>query len=216
MFPEKISIRLIILLSFLFVSVLGLIKTYYEENKPRQTLISSSTPTQRPITTPWPSSTPTPTPIIRSFSSGRQNISVTIPKNMDGTNEKETYEISFDKVSTGSRYYLSNESFSPLTIFDKNYEFSILLTKEVVGDFEELEKTFTGVDTNQFGPLKKIIINTESKNGITYKYFTDSYAVDIFPENEDTFSFAFMTCHINGEDQGECDKIISTLSIKLK
>lgn len=216
-FPEKISIRLIILLSLLFVSVLGLIKTYYEEKKPSPNrFISSRAPTQRPISTPNPTSLPTPTPIIRSFSSARQNISVTIPKYWDVTDERETYEISFDKITADSRFYISKEAFSPLTIFDENYKFIVQIAKEVAPDHEELEKTFTEVNTNQFGLIKKYIIGADSKNRIIYRYFTDFYTVKIFPEQKEMPSRAFMSCSVTGEDQGECDKLISTLSIKLK
>lgn len=204
--PKKTSVRLIILVSVLFVLVLGLIRNYYQQK--RLNLLNFSSLNSYPSPTLSQKLTSTPTPIIRQFTSGRQNILVTIPKYADTSNEKETYEISFDKVSAKSGYYLTSEIFPKLVILDKNYEFSIELTKEAVGNLEEAKMAFTEVSTNQFGKLKKIVLDNK------YKYFTDYYAVNLFPQGQS--SFAYMTCKIIGEDRGECDKIISTLSIKLK
>jgi len=167
-----------------------------------------------PISSPTPRPTlfftPTPTPEVRYFTNSRQSVLITIPKYMDISNEYETYEINFDQLSGSSRFYLTNDSFPALVIFDKNYEFSVNIAKEFVGSQDEPSKAFTEVNTNQFGKLKKIAID----NG--YKYFTDYYAVNLFPKNKNPTAFAYMSCQILGENRGECDKLISTLSIKLK
>lgn len=204
-FPEKLSTRLIILLSVLFVLILSFIKINIQSDK-TTSFISTSSPTSISM----PTSFPTPTPIIRYFTNSRQSVLITIPKYMDISNEYETYEISFDQLLGSSRFYLTDDIFPRLVILDKNYEFSVLLTKEVVGDLAESNKAFTEVNTNQFGKLKKIAID----NG--YKYFTDYYAVNLFPKNKNSTAFAYMSCQIIGEDWGECDKLISTLSIKLR
>lgn len=191
-FPQKLSLRLIILLSILFVLILSFIKISFQSDKP-----VSLAPISLPTSTPRPTlfSIPTPTPVVRHFTSSRQNIFVTIPKYLDVSNETETYEISFDKVSPSSGYYLTSETFPRLVIFDQNYEFSVAITKEVAGDLNELDKTFSEVNTNQFGILKKIALDHE------YRYSTPN---------------TIITCRITGKDQGECDELISTLSIKLK
>lgn len=191
-FPQKLSLRLIILLSILFVLILSFIKISFQSDKP-----VSLAPIFLPTSTPRPTifSTPTPTPIVRHFTSSRQNISITIPKYLDISNETETYEISFDKVSPSSGYYLTSETFPRLVIFDKNYEFSVAITKEIAGDLDESDKAFTEINTNQFGILKKMVFDNE------YRYSTPN---------------AIITCRIIGKDHGECDELISTLSIKLK
>jgi len=191
-FPKNLSLRLIILLSVLFVLILSFIKISFQSDKP-VSLAPISLPTSTPRTTTF--STPTPTPVVRRLTSSRQNISVTIPKYLDISNETETYEMAFDKVSPSSGYYLTSETFPRLVIFDQNYEFSVQLTKEIAGDLDESGKAFTEVSTNQFGVLKKMVFDNE------YRYSTPN---------------AIITCRITGKDQGECDELISTLSIKLK
>lgn len=206
-FPKNLSLRLITLLSVLFVLILSFIKISFPQKKP-----ISLAPISLPTSTPKPTlfSTPTPTPVVRHFTSSRQNILITIPKYLDITNETETYEISFDKVSPSSEYYLTSETFPRLVIFDKNYEFSVAITKEIAGDPDKLNKAFTEINTNQFGILKKTVFDEG------YLYFTDYYAVNLFPKKQTFPSFAFMTCRVIGKDQSECDQLISTLSIKLK
>lgn len=176
--------------------------------------------TKSPASISTRSNAPTsvPTPIISNFSANRESILITIPKYLDHQNsdEKETYEISFDKVSANSGYYLTNNIFLVLVILDKNYKFSVELTKETAPNLDELENPFTKVKTNQFGTLKKYVKNTEAGSRITFKYISDFAAVNLFPQNLSRNYYAFMTCNIIGEDRGECDKIISTLSIELK
>ena len=215
--PNKISIRLIILSSTLFVLILFCIQIYFQQNtKTPSTSTSPTISTPGTTSTPITTSIPSPAPVIQPFAGSRQNILITIPKYLDISDEKETYEVSFDEVSANSGFYLTNKTFPSLVILDENYKFSVVLTKEVVGDLEESKKVFTQVNTNQFGTLKKVIRDSDADNGVTYGYFTDNYAVNLFPQNQDSSSYAYMTCHILGEDLGECDKLISTLSIKLK
>ena len=98
--------------------------------------------TKSPASISTRSNAPTsvPTPIISNFSANRESILITIPKYLDHQNsdEKETYEISFDKVSANSGYYLTNNIFLVLVILDKNYKFSVELTKETAPNLDEL------------------------------------------------------------------------------
>lgn len=203
-FPKKLSLRLMILLSLLFVLVLSFIKLSFQSNK-----TTSSTPISLSSISPKLTSFFTPTPTLRHFTNNPQNISITIPKYLDITDERETYEINFAKASPDSQFYLTTDIFPRLVILDQNYEFSFALTKEVVGDITASAQAFTKINTNQFGTLKKIQLGND------YKYVTDYYAVNLFPKQKTTSSYALITCRITGTDQGECDQLISTLSVKL-
>ncbi|HEY4504479.1 hypothetical protein A3A64_04855 [Candidatus Gottesmanbacteria bacterium RIFCSPLOWO2_01_FULL_48_11] len=233
--PKKPLVRTtFVLCVLLFISLLGFSYFYLQaQSLKRQLDRIAAMPTPQPNYTYIEK--PTPTMLVQNeINSSRQTVNLSVPKYLDSPQEKETYTISFDKVSSNTVYSITSDSFPKLIISDGTYEFSIQIPKEGQSNtFDKIPITEL-IRTNQFGNVTRIFnpSSLDESNLIRYFYVTDYstnctqwqpkpaacsslqiYWNDKSQQNKQIG--AYISCKSDAS-QALCDKLIATLGIGLE
>ena len=172
---------------------------------------------------------PTVTPVVKnSIDSNFQTTIIETPKYLDDPTEKETYEVTFEKVSSESVFTVTQEKFQHLVISDPVYEFSVYFPKEGSGQvFQETPLT-QKISTDQFGTLHKVF-----KSAGTVLSYTSDYSEDCsqhspqpaacssmlieFPNPLSEFNKTYVSASCKADTSKAiefCDKIISSLKVR--
>lgn len=185
---------------------------------------------------------PTPSPISHPITTNRQLVEFKTAKQLDDSLLRETYLISFDKITPKSAYKITNDHFATLIVFDDSYEFSLQIPKEGFSNpFKTIPPTST-VSTENLGTLTRVTnpfyysdINpvAPNSNQTEYYYTTDfdtscsqwspipaacsllqvASNSKLNPENKIR---SYLICKTSNSTPNHCDRIISTLEIELK
>jgi preprotein translocase subunit SecG len=227
---KKPLIRISFILGvLLFISVLGLLYFYSQAQSYKQQLLRI---TEMPTPTPRYIYVDKPTPIVlkeNRIIKARQTVQLLIPKFLDSPQDKETYIISFEKISSDSTYTITNDMFPKLMISDETYELSIQIPKEGFNQpFDTVPQT-TSINTDQFNKVTRI---TNKELVDSYSYTTDystnctqhqplpkacsSKQVYFYPKSYPNQQVgAFITC-VSSKNIEACDKLVETVSIDIK
>jgi|GEM_PF-5549167 len=241
-FKPPISHNFLFIL-YSILSTSGIIYLYSQnQSLNKQLVYIKNTPSLSPSYIYTDSPSPTPSPISYPIITSRQQVEFKTAKQLDDPLLHETYLISFDKVTPSSAYKITNDQLATLIIFDDSYEFSLQIPLEGFSNsFKTIPPTDT-INTQHLGKLTRVTnpyhysaINPISPSGnkTEYHYTTDfdtncsqwspvpaacsflqvTSNNNVNPNNKINSS---LICKTTEATPTLCDKLISTLEIKLK
>lgn len=218
-------IGLYMFFSLVSIAILSLQNQEYKKQIVQLKSLPSSTPNY--VYTNIPS--PTPSPSKQPLTSSRQTIDLQVQKYLDSPEEKETYLISFDKVTSESEYSITQDSFSKLTIGDSTYQLTVQIPKEGFNQPISPVPATHPIHTLHLGEVTRIqrFVDPDSY-AYTNDYSTNcsqhqptppacsSDQVYFHPKSHPSQQVgAHITC-FSSNNYETCDKLVSGIDIDLK
>lgn len=222
---KSFIIGLYMIFSLMAIAVLSL--QIQEYKKQIIHLKSLPSPTPNYVYTNIPS--PTPSPSQHPFTTNRQTIDLQVQKYLDSPEEKEIYEISFDKLTSESQYSITQDSFPKLTISDSTYQLTVQIPKEGFNQpISPVPATHT-IRTLHLGEVTRVQRFVDPNS---YAYTNDystkcsqhqptppacsSDQVYFYPKSHPSQQVgAYITC-FSANNYETCDKLVSGIDIDLK
>lgn len=236
-FPSKQFLLFLIIL-FLCASVYFYLQTL---SLKKEIVRINSLPTPNPIYVYTTKPSPTSIPVVSLINASRQTLNLLVPKYLDSPQDKETYKISFDKVGTNPKYYITNDLFPKLVVEGDTYQFTLQITKEGQSNIFTKIPVTSEVTTNQFNKVTRLTnplsymetSNTGYEKGKLYYTYTTDYSTNCAQWSpsppacsslqlyyNDQLAIAnqvgiYASCTSSDQSSLNCDKIISTLDVQI-